>query len=179
MTLAAKLDLLVAKLDTSIETYLDQEGSVPSQVLQMRSDLATLLADLPSTSHGSSTAANQLVAIERLTEIVNLLSAKTLKPSIHFLPLPLVDKEYSLTLSNIKKLSFQVLTGGDIRYSYKPGAVASGALPFYPLKKNIEEVEDFAHYNATFTGTIYFATNTAKTTVALKTWEVVIEIPQV
>lgn len=96
------------------------------------------------------------------------ITPTAINPTLYSVTLTNANQEYSQVLANAKKIAFQILSGGDIRYAYVTGKVATGALPYYPLKVGAEEVEDLG--SNIFNGTLYLAASTAGTIVIIKVW---------
>ncbi|WP_208344872.1 hypothetical protein [Aetokthonos hydrillicola] len=117
--------------------------------------LSSINTKLPSLSSGRIPVETSplLIAVTPTIGIINLTNA---------------NQEYSQALTNIKKLAFKVRSGGDIRYSYSSGVVASGT-NYYTCVSTNEETEDLAA-NFTFSGTLYFASSTAGTVIEYKYW---------
>lgn len=89
-------------------------------------------------------------------------------PAIHDVTLSYANTEYSVAVAVAEKLSFKILTGGAIRYSYSVGKVATSILPYYTLASGVEESENF--YPRTFTGILYLSSSTPGTVVIVKQW---------
>lgn len=96
------------------------------------------------------------------------ITPTAITPTLYSVPLTNANQEYSLAITNAKKIAFQILSGGDIRYAYTTGKVAASTLPYYPLKTGAEEVEDFG--SSIFSGALYLASSTAGTIVIIKVW---------
>ncbi|QKQ75579.1 hypothetical protein [Nostoc sp. TCL240-02] len=78
------------------------------------------------------------------------------------------NTEYSFALTNARSYAFKILSGGDIRFAYTTGKVATPTLPYYTLTTSLEEAKDFS--KEAFTGTLYFASSTAGTIVIIQYW---------
>lgn len=89
--------------------------------------------------------------------------------TISNLVLILANTEYSIILTTVRKYCFKVLSGSaSIRFSNVASKVATPTLPYYTLDSSSEEVQDFG--TSYFSGTLYFASSTAGTTVLIQYW---------
>lgn len=89
--------------------------------------------------------------------------------TINNVVLILANTEYSIILTTVRKYCFKVLSGSaSIRFSNVAGKVATPTLPYYTLDSSSEEVQDFG--TSYFSGTLYFASSTAGTTVLIQYW---------
>lgn len=122
----------------------------------------------PITAVMQASAANLRVDPSGVTSPVSIASA-ALTPNIYNVTLTNANTEYSQSITSAKKLAFKVLSGGDIRYAYATGRVSTPTAPYYTLSSLTEESEDFG-FRDTFTGTLYLASATAGTIVAVKVW---------
>lgn len=103
------------------------------------------------------------------TAIVTSPRIETISPTLFQITLTNANTEYSQAITSAKKILFKVLSGGDIRYAYVTGRVATPTSPYYTLNSLSEESEDFPG-NDRFTGTLYLASATAGTIVIAKVW---------
>ncbi len=62
------------------------------------------------------------------------IAPTAIAPTLYSVSLTNANLEYSREIANVKKIAFQVLSGGDIRYAYQTGNVAASTLPYYPSK---------------------------------------------
>ena len=162
---------------TSLVRGITSDGLVVS--LQINEDGSLVVA-----SSGNASASNQEKQSAVLEQIrdrfpvsltngrfpVNaLFSATAITPTLYAVSLTNANQEYSQAIVNAKSISFQVLSGGDIRYAYQSGNVATLALPYYPLRSGTEEVEDLPA-GSIFNGTLYLASSIAGTVVIIKVW---------
>lgn len=146
---------------TTLNSYIDGlEGYIDEIESNQQREIARLIEirdRFPISLENDRLAVNSLTVARPVTPI--LLSIN----------IAVANQEYSQAIANAKKFSFQVLSGGDIRYAYQASRVATPTLPYYPLLVGSEESEDFCS-TGIFSGTLYLASSIAGTIVILKVW---------